>query len=695
MVLLSDIHRLRFRFFIILFSLCTLPLRGYALIPTESEAIGAGKKIDASVISTSSSPFAKLHGIPPRAVNLGDGFWEKRFTVNMQRSIPTFLTLLNDVGARNKLLGRENKARGNSDADLAKWVEATSFVLQSLDNKELRDMLQGVVNDILIAGGDNGYLQTRYLKRMPANLAKSKTGGDLYCLGHLIQAGIAHYRATADRRFLNVLIPYVDNIIDLFGPGKQPCWSGHPEIEMALVELYRTTGKKDYLDFVRFLLDEVDYDKIKREQEIDFGHYFAGLSFRSRRELSGHAVCALYKCCGAADYYLETGDREIWQALMALWDDLTKSKMYVTGGIGSRPSDEAIGNRYELPNERGYAETCAAIANVMWNWRLLQTGGEARFADIMELALYNGVLSGVSIDGEKYFYWNPLRSRYDPALKRYGENGGDLLALKKEKGMSLNVRQSYYRTPCCIPNIQRMIASLPGYMYSTSAEGIWIHLYDTSRLEWHLENGKEVALCQNTRYPWENTISVVLECVPDEDFSLFFRIPGWTTSARISMNGKSFSVIHKSGCYHEIRRCWKREDRIEIVFDMPVRVVYANPRVRANLGRVAIQRGPLIYCVESADHPDVSVFDIVLMLNQSDVSYGYEAEFEPDLLGGIVTITSDALAYDLASGDGELYRFDKLPKSSRSVKIKAIPYFAWANRGSSEMEVWIPWTAGE
>jgi len=613
----------------------------------------------------------------------------------MERSIPTFLTLLNDVGARDKLLGRKNNARGNSDADLAKWVEAASFALQSEDNRQLRDMLQSVVNDILTSSADNGYLHARYLKRMPANLATSKTAGDLYCLGHLIQAAIAHYRATADRQLLNVLTPYVDNVINLFGPGKQPCWSGHPEIEMALVELYRTTGKKEYLDFVRFLLDEVEYGEIERQREIDFGHYFAGLPFRSRKELSGHAVCALYKCCGAADYYLETGDKEIWQALMALWNDLTKYKMYVTGGVGSRPSDEAIGNRYELPNERGYAETCAAIGSVMWNWRLLHAGGEARFADIMELTLYNGVLSGVSLDGDKYFYWNPLRSRPDLARERYGEDSQDWLALKKETGISLNIRQRWYRTPCCIPNVQRMIASLPGYMYSTSAEGVWAHLYDSSRLNWHLENGKELTLRQNTKYPWENTVEIIFENVPGEDFSLFFRVPGWTTSARVSINGSSFRVIHKPGYYREIRRGWEKNDTVEIVFDMPVRVVHANPRLRENSGCVAIQRGPLIYCVEGVDHQDVSVFDMVLPLNLSDIRQGFEVKFEPDLLGGIVTITRDVLARGPVRSDDKLYSFEGFPKPSRSVKMTAIPYFAWANRGCSEMEVWIPWTVKE
>jgi len=400
----------RFRFFIIVLFLCMLFSHAYALKPAELHPVRNKMNKDASVISTSSSPFAKLHGIPPRAVNLSDGFWKKRFTVNMERSIPTFFTLLNNVGARDKLLDRKNKARGNSDADLAKWMEAAFFVLQSEDNKQLR--------------------------------------------------------------------------------------------------------------------------------------------------------------------------------------------------------------------------------NVMWNWRLLHAGGEAIFTDIMELALYNGVLSGVSIGGDKYFYWNPLLSRFDFAEEQYVEGAKDLLALKKSRGTSLNIRQPYYRTPCCIPNIQRIIASLPGYIYSTSAKGLWIHLYHSGRLNWHLENGKELTIHQNTKYPWENTVEITFENVPAEEFSLFFRVPGWTTSAGVSVNGRFFRSIHKSEHYHEIRRSWEKKDRIEIVFDMPVRVVHAHPHLRENSGCVAIRRGPLIYCVESVDQQNVSVFDIVLPLNLSSISRDFEVMYDPNLLGG-------------------------------------------------------------
>jgi hypothetical protein len=645
--------------------------------------------------TASHSPFARLDTVPIGAVALGDGFWKARFEVNAERSIPAFLKLLDEVGARDKLLGRPNKARGNSDADLAKWMEAASLVLQSRSDEQLQTMLENVVADVLVSARDGGYLHSRYGQKLPDRLAQFSGSGDLYCLGHLIQAAIAYHRVAGDTRLLDVLTPYVDRVADLFGTGKQPCWSGHPEIEMALIELYRTTGESKFLDFARFLLDEFDCRNTQGSYDIDFAHYFTGVPFRSRRELTGHAVCAMYACCGAADYFLETGNPEIRRALMTLWDDLTRRKMYVTGGLGSRPSDEAIGDPYELPNERGYAETCAAIGNVMWNWRLLCATAEARFADVMELALYNGVLSGVSLDGGTYFYWNPLLSRQDAARQQQGGDAEDLLTLKETAGISSNVRQSYYRTPCCIPNVQRTIASVPGYLYSTSDEGVWVHLYHSSRLNWRAEDGEALVLVQATKYPWDEAVEIRFEKTPVEPFGLFLRIPNWTTNARMSINGSPLNLACKPGSYCEIRRSWKDGDRVEIELPMPIRIVHANPRVRENAGHLAIQRGPLIYCLESKDHPDVSIFDIVLPLDSSRSSAAFESRFEPDLLGGIVTISAGALTYGVAQSEEKLYSFDGFPPPAKSITLKAVPYFAWANRGPSEMLVWIPCTAKE
>lgn len=656
------------------------------LLSVQSAALGAVEKKtrvrEQAVSQRSPSSSARLHDVPVRAVTLGEGLWRARFRTNADVSIPAFYKQLEAAGALDKVRGRENKARGNSDADLAKWIEAASFVLQSEDNKVVRNLLAGVVQDVSTSARNGGYLHTRYMVRMPSALAELRSGGYLYCLGHLLQAAIAYQQAAEDDRLLDAFVPYIDNVVDRFGPGKEPCWSGHPEIELALVGLYKVTGKKQYLDFARYLLEEAD----PRTPEIDLGHYFAKTPFSSQQSLSGHAVCALYRCCGAADLYLETGDQRTLDALTRLWLDLTRRKMYVTGGVGSRPVDEAIGDPYELPNERGYAETCAAIANVMWNKRMLDATGQARFADLMELALYNGFLSGVSLDGRDYFYWNPLLSRTDAVQDTIRDNDEDPLSVKKSTGIGVDVRRPYYRTPCCIPNAQRMIASLPGHIYGTSAEGLWVHVYHSSRLNWHLEEGSEMVVVQSTKYPWENIVQMTLEAVPPGEFSLFLRIPWWNESARITVNGQSSRVIHKPGSYHQIRREWRAGDRVELMFEMPVRMVHPNPHIRENRNRVALQRGPVIYCLESIDHPDTSIFDVVLPANIADT---FTAEFDPELVGGVVAIGGAALAHDASLADAKLYSFTPFRKSLCAVSIKAIPYFAWANRGPSEMTVWI------
>jgi len=631
---------------------------------------------------------ANLHDVPISAVTLGDGLWKERFMTNAEVSIPAFFAQLEKAGALDKLRGQRNKARGNSDADLAKWLEAASLVLQSQQNRQLHDLMEEVIDDVLLSSRTGGYLHKRYMIRMPAELANLRPAGYLYCLGHWLQAAIAYYQATGDECLLDVFVPYIDNVIENFGPGKKICWSGHPEIELALVELYRIHSEEKYLQFAHYLLDEVDLSKEEKAQGLDLNHYFSGLPFTSRKTLRGHAVSAMYFCSAAAGYYIETGDKAMWLSLNALWHDLTQSKMYITGGVGSRPWSEEIGDAYELPNERGYAETCAAIGNIMWNWRLLKASGQARFADVMERTLYNGFLSGVSIDGRSYFYWNPLLSKSNENKEKQFEDGQDLLTVKKTTGVSLDVRQPYYKTPCCIPNVQRMIASLPGYMYSTSAEGAWIHLYHNSRVKLTLESGEELLLTQNTAYPWDGTVKIAFENAPAENFSLFLRIPYWAENATISVNNRTALAVQKPGTYHEIRRKWSDNDSVNVVFDMPIKMVHANPNVLENRGCVAIQRGPVVYCLESVDH-ETSIFDIVLPVDSEGKTRGLKAQFEPDLLGGVVAINGPAPAYGRSISSKTLCSFESFDEYLEPTGIKAIPYFAWANRGPSDMTVWI------
>ncbi len=639
--------------------------------------------------TVSKSPYAMLRAVPIQAVTLGEGLWNTRYRTNAEISIPAFYQQLEKVGTMDKLRGREHKARGNSDADLAKWIEAASYVLQSQEDHKVENLLRRVVNDISASAEKGGYLHNRYMMKMPSALDKLRPGGYLYCLGHLLEAAITYRRATGDDRLLDVFVPYIDNVTDKFGSGKKPCWSGHPEIEPALVELYKTTGNKKYLDFAYYLLEEVNLADNAKTSDINFDHYFSGTPFSSNNALKGHTVCALYRCCGAAGIYLETGDDKIHRSLLTLWRDLTERKMYVTGGAGSRPADEAIGDPFELPNERGYAETCAAIANIIWNKKMLDATGKACFADVMERTLYNGFLSGVSIDGRTYFYWNPLASRSSASKLREFSEGDNLIAIKKSTGIGLDVRRPYYKTPCCIPNAQRTIASLPGYVYSTSSEGVWIHLYHNSRLDWHLQDGARLSLSQSTKYPWENTVKIVLDKAPSIQFSLFVRIPYWAERATVAVNEQSPFVVKEPVSYYEIRRRWQAKDRVEITFDMPVRAVHSSPKVRENRGRVALQRGPIVYCLESVDHKDTSVFDIVLPSDLSDIADTFEAYFDPNLLGGVATLRGNALAYTTSLTDDELYTFSPFSESLKPLRITAIPYFAWANRGSSEMTVWI------
>lgn len=628
------------------------------------------------IISTSSSPHARLHDVPISAVTLGDGFWKPRLVANRDRSLPELLRLLEEHGVVDnfrRLSGRRNVERRGylfTDSDLYKWMEAAALVLQSNEDPQLKASLDSLVNVVLAAQGKDGYLNTYHQgQRAKERFTKFKSNHELYCLGHLIQAGIAYYRGSGERRLLDGAMKYADYVISLFGPDKRQCFAGHPEIEMALVELYRTTGEKRYLDFADYLLNHVQLDKVEEKvTSRDFQYLFSGLPFISRKEIKSHAVRAMYACCGATDLYMETGKPAVWETLQTLWKDMSQYKMYVTGGVGSRYEGEAFGNKYELPNERAYTETCAAIGNIMWNWRMLNATGDERYTEIMERALYNGFLSGVSLSGDQYFYRNPLTSLGD------------------------NERQPWYACTCCPPNVERTLAKIPGYIYSTSPEGLWVHFYQNNELKWHLENGKSIQIKQSTGYPWENKVEMTLNPESGKTFSLFVRIPAWTTGASISLNGRELREKPiNPGSYFEIRRKWNKGDIVALEFAMPVQPVFSNPRVGEDFGSIALQRGPVVYCLESPDFPNTSIFDIAVPLNPENLQAGFAAQFQPDLLGGVVVLQKQALAYDPSLIDQPLYRFSPFRRPTRSVDLKAIPYYAWANRGPSKMKVWVPW----
>jgi DUF1680 family protein len=629
---------------------------------------------DQGIENLTKSPNAKLRDIPVHAVTITGKFWAKRREINVTRSIPTMHDLLEANGRMNnflRLVGKSTDPQKGpvfSDSDPYKWLEAVGFVLQSGDRPELRASAEKMIDQIVAVQEPSGYLNTYYqddrksLRMLPQT---QTTGHELYCIGHMLQGSIAYYRATGDRKWLDAGIRFVDDfLIPNYGPEpKKPIVSGHPEIEMGLIELYRITGDKRQLDLAGYILGGDKRVELPERRTI---YMFSGTPFTARTKMQGHAVRAMYACCGATDYYMETGDPTYLQTLNKLWADMTSTKMYVTGGVGSRSDGEAFGDAYELPNFRAYGESCAAIGNMMWNWRMLAVTGEAKFTDVMERALYNGINSGMSLDGTLYCYRNPLA--FDPST-------GD------------KIRNEWYDVTCCPPNLERTFGSLPGYFYSTSADGIYVHFYDNSELDWHLENGTGLKVTQKTNYPWDGNVEITVTPAQASDFTFYVRIPGWADQAQVIVSGKALSGV-TPGTYLPIRRRWSPGDVIQLKVDVVPQVIEANPRVADDTGRVAIQRGPLIYCLEEIDQPSgISLSDVAVNPGRRPAEQ-FQTEFRNDLLGGMVVLHHTGAVFERAATENALYSQYNREEKSKKVPLTFIPYYAWANRQATAMQVW-------
>jgi DUF1680 family protein len=631
---------------------------------------------DQGVENLAKSPHAKLRQIPVRAVTIRNGFWGQRREINVTKSIPSMHDLLEANGRMNnfrRLVRKSDAGQSGpvfSDSDVYKWTEAVGFALQSGDLPNLRSLADKAIDEVVAVQEPSGYLNTYYvedrksLRMLPQT---QSTGHELYNIGHMLQGAIAYYRATGDRKLLDTGIRFVnDFLLPTYGSApKQPIVSGHPEIEMGLIELYRITGDKRQLDLAGYILQGDERAKFPERRTI---YMFSGTPFTARTKLEGHAVRAMYACCGATDYFLETGDPAYWKTLNALWQDMVTTKIYVSGGVGSRSDGEAFGDAYELPNYRAYGESCAAIGNMMWNWRMLSATGDAKFTDVIERALYNGINSGMSLDGALYCYRNPLA--FDPST-------GD------------KIRNPWYDVTCCPPNLERTFASLPGYFYSTSSDGIYVHLYDNSELDWHLEDGTGLRVTQKTGYPWDGNVELSIAPAKPADFVFYLRIPGWADSAQVTVNGKALAGI-KPGTYLPIQRRWASGDVIRLRMEMPPQVLQANPRVADDTGRVAIQRGPLLYCMEGIDQPHgVDLVDVALHLSQRPGSQ-FQSEYTKDLLGGMVVLRHSGVAYDRSASESLYSRYSYQTVKTRQVALTLIPYYAWANREATEMQVWTP-----
>ena len=634
---------------------------------------------DRGVIDLNRSRYAKLHTVPVRAVTLHDGFWQDRRKANVSQSIPTMHALLEEHGRMDnfrRLCGKSSVAqRGRyySDSDVYKWTEAASFAEQSGDTELFQERIDVIADLVRSVQEPSGYLNTYYVDdRVNLRMTQQAqmVGHELYNIGHLIQGAVAQYRATGDERLLDCGLRFVnDFLLPGFGPDvtKKPIVAGHPEIEMALVELYRISGDRRHLELASYILGGDKRIVLTPDESV---YLFCGTPFVARTKLEGHAVRAMYACCGATDYYLETGDEKYWKTLNVLWEDLVRDQMYVTGGVGARRKHEAFGDPYELPNLTAYGESCAAIGNMMWNWRMLHASADAKHTDVIERALYNGINSGMSLDGTLYCYRNPLE--FDPTA-------------------STPIRNPWYDTTCCPPNLERTFASLSGYFYSTSADGLYVHLFHNSTLEWKLENGLTIQVEQRTGYPWDGRVQINVNPAESAEFTLYLRIPGWAKGTKVRIAGKEmFGVV--PGKYLALTRAWKPGDLVTMEMDMSPQMLVADRRVAEDQGKVAVQRGPLVYCVEDIDQsPDTSVRDLRLVRAQEREGKGkFDIRREPDLMGGIDVLEHPGIYTRAAGADeaGTLYA-EAGAASTFPTRVKMIPYYSWANRGQSGMKVWI------
>lgn len=619
------------------------------------------------VVDTTASPHARLKPAPLTAVTLTDAFWMPRRNLLYSATLPAQFRLIEETGrldnfrrASGKIDPTVTPFKGYffNDSDVYKWLEAAAWCVATQPDPALSAMMDAVLDEVEAAQQPDGYLNTYYaVERAGQRWSNLKDMHELYCAGHLFQAAVAHYRATGSDRLLNVARRLADNICSVFGPEpKRAGTCGHPEIELGLAELARTTGAEKYLAQAQYFLD------VRGHGVIGGGPYHQDHKpFRELDRMVGHAVRALYLNAGAADLLAESGEEAVRAALERMWRNLTTRQLYISGGAGSRHEGEAFGDDFELPNARAYTETCAAIALIMWAWRMLALDGDAAYADILELALYNGFLAGLSLDGLSYFYVNPLA---DDGTHR---------------------RQPWFDCACCPPNIARLLASLPGYCYSVSDQTLWCHLYAANTGRIALPDGRSVALRQETAYPWAGEVTLTLDS--GGDFGLRLRIPGWCSDASLTLNDEPVAAQPRPGHYADIRRVWRAGDVVRLRLPMPPRRIVSHPYVLENAGRAALMRGPLLYCVEAADHPGLDLRDLMLP------AAGLKAQERADLLGGIVAVTANGRLRPPNKGwADQLYRTtDAIGRRSpgKQIEITAIPYYAWANREAGQMQVWM------
>ncbi|MBA4388738.1 MAG: hypothetical protein C0404_12205 [Verrucomicrobia bacterium] len=615
-------------------------------------------------------------------VELNDGFWAPRIRANRDVTIPAEyeqMVKTGHIGAWTWKKGAPKTPHIFWDSDLAKWIEAVAYSLMHRPDPELEKQVDGVVELMEKAQAADGYLNSHFLKVEPEKRwTNLRDQHELYCAGHLIEGAVAYYLATGKRRLLDVMTRYVDLIDRVFGreEGKIRGYCGHPEIELALVRLFKVTGDRKHLELAKYFVDQrgtkpnfFEMETQKRGEKWP-GNFLVplvdNLPVRKQTEAVGHAVRACYLYSAMADLAAETGDRGLLKACRKIWRNIVERRMYIIGGVGSSQHHERFTFDYDLPNEEAYAETCANIALVFFAHRMLQIEPDRDYSDVIERALYNGVISGVSLDGRRFFY--------DNRLAVHPEN-------YKYHAQKEPMRREWFGCACCPPNISRTLASLGGYVYSQDRDALFVHLYIQGRAELEIAGGR-VVVEQKTAYPWDGRVTVSVAPERPGRFSLMLRMPGWCRKAALKINGRSVQVGSLTRGYARINRQWRKGDRVELILDMPVERIEAHPAVRHDAGLVALQRGPLVYCLEEKDNgPHLAA---IALSRASRLT----AKLERKLLGGTTVITGRAVRRDTADWKNQLYRPVGKSKAKR-VNIKAIPYCLWNNRGIGEMAVWI------
>lgn len=640
--------------------------------------------------------------VPMTNVSVSDAFWGSYMELARTKIIPYQWEALNDripdaepsYCIKNFRVAaglEEGKFQGYvfQDSDVAKWIEAAAFSLVWHPNNLLEQTVDETIDLIVSAQQEDGYLDTYYIiNGLEKRWTEVISNHELYCAGHMLEGAVAYYLATGKRILLDAMIRFVDHIDSVFGleEGKKRGYPGHEVLEMALIKLYDITKDVKHLKLAKYFIDERGQSPLYFEQELKennhtfwwkdsyFKHQYsqAGLPVREQDKAEGHAVRAVYLYSGMADVARETSDSGLFQACQTIWDNMVHKRMYITGAIGSSSYGEAFTFDYDLPNDTVYGETCASIGLVFFAHRMLQISPNSEYADVMEKALYNGIISGMSLDGTKFFYVNPLEVVPEACEKD---------ELRKHVKPE---RQKWFGCACCPPNLARMITSLSNYIYTTKDDTLYIHLYVGNESTIEL-NGTKTKINMTSGYPWNGDISVEVSPTETIEGTLAFRIPGWCRDYTVWKNGQQIVLseqILKDG-YLYLQSRWADGDIVKLHFEMPVQVICSNPMVRENIGKVAVMRGPIVYCLEQEDN---GAYLQRIRLPKAPL---FDYNYEEDLLSGIVKLSSNGFILDEKGWEnGSLYGLYK-EDTYLDKTLTWVPYYAWANRTCGEMTVWV------